>query len=174
MTLERLSASGWSTVVTVAREAGELVALVGEDLEDAVGLAQRRVGAVDDRAEVVAAGGEPGAEVVEDEAEAVAVGRAVDVVDQVEVDRLAVVLEGQQALALPWLAFGDLARARAAAADRAPRGCVGVQSTKLSPIRDCGRIDARGVLAEVLEAVVVDRDDDHGLARDRRAAVLER
>ena len=87
--------------VAVAGEAGELVVLVGEDLQHAVGLAQGGVGAVDDLAEVVAAGREAGAEVVEDEPEAVAVGGAVDVLDQVEVDGLAVVLQRQQALALP-------------------------------------------------------------------------
>ena len=50
------------------------------------------VGAVDDLAELVAPGGEAGSEVVEDEAEAVAVGDAVDVLEKVEVRRLAVVL----------------------------------------------------------------------------------
>ena len=126
--------------VAVAGEAGELVVLVGEDLEHAVGLAQGGVGAVDDLAEVVAAGGEAGAEVVEDEAEAVAVGGAVDVLDQVDVDGLAVVLERAAGAGPPPARRPRSPPARAAARWPAARGWVGVQSTSFSPISDCGRM----------------------------------
>ena len=95
MTLVRLRASGSSARVAVARQAGELAVLESEDVEHPVGLAQGRVGAVDHLAEVVAPRGEAGAEVVEDQAEAVAIGHALDVLDQVEVDRCAVVLQRQ-------------------------------------------------------------------------------
>ena len=94
--------------------------------EHPVGLAERRVGAVDHLAEVLAAAGEAGAELVEDQPEAVAVGRAVDVLDQVEVDRLAVVLERQQALARAGLAVRDLlelGRRRRARRRAAGSGC---------------------------------------------------
>ena len=74
----------------------------------------RRAGfdALDDLGEVVAAGREAGAEVVEDEPEAVRIRLLHDVVDQVEVDRLAVALERQQVLALARLAVGDLLELR--------------------------------------------------------------
>ena len=157
--------------VAVAGEAVELVVLVGEDLEDAVGLAQGRVGAVDDGAEVVAAGGEAGAEVVEDEAEAVAVGGAVDVLDQVEVDGLAVVLERQQALALPGpvLDLLELGRRLLAGGAGLGRGAV----DELLADQRLRADDAGGVLAEVLEGVVGDVQDDDGLAGDGVGAALE-
>ena len=68
------------------------------------------------------------------------VGLAHDVVDQVEVDRLAVALERQQVLALARLAVGDLLELAAAARCPAARGWVGSHSTNFSPISDCGRI----------------------------------
>ena len=139
VTCSRFSGERLEDRVAVGGEAGELVVLVGEDLEDAVGLAQGGVGAVDDGAEVVAAGGEAGAEVVEDEPEAVAVGGAVDVLDQVEVDGLAVVLERQQALALP-RSRPRSARARGAAPRRARGAGSGCSRRSFSPISDCGRM----------------------------------
>ena len=105
--------------VAVGREGLELVALVGEDLEDAVRLAQGGVRAVDHGAEVVAAGGEAGAELVEDDPEAVAVGRPVDVVDQVQVDRLAVRLDAAAGAGPRPAGRRGPPRARAAAASRA-------------------------------------------------------
>src|SRR6185503_16560301 len=77
----------------VADEAGEVLALPGElsellvlrseRREDLVGLLQRRVGATDHGGEVGAAGGESGAEVVEDQAEAIDLGLPGDVLDEV-------------------------------------------------------------------------------------------
>ena len=112
-------------------------------------LVSRRAGfgAVDDLGEVVAAGGEPGAEVVEDQAEAVGVGLAHDVVDEVEVDRLAVRLERQEALALAGLALLDHRRAPAAA--RCPRRAAGSARTRRTSRRAAtaagsGRMRPRG------------------------------
>ncbi len=163
VTLVRLRASGSSTRVAVAREAGELAVLEGEDVEHPVGLAQGRVGAIDHLAEVVAPGGEAGAEVVEDQPEAVAVGDALDVLDQVEVDGGAVVLQGQQALALAGLALGDLLQLGRRLLTRGAglgRGAVDVAlpDQRLRPD------DAAGVLAEVLEPAVLDVEDGHRLA----------
>ena len=58
----------------VACQLRQLVALGSEDREQAVGVAQRRVGAADNLGEVFAARGEAGAQLVEDEAEALRVG----------------------------------------------------------------------------------------------------
>ena len=59
-------ASGASTVSeSVASWASDVV-LAGQDLEHLVGVAERRVGAVDDRVEVRAARRQAGAELVED------------------------------------------------------------------------------------------------------------
>ena len=62
------------------------------------------------RRQVVPPRRETGPEVVEDQAETVGVGLLHDVVDEVEVDRLAVRLQRQEALSLPRLALGDLLR----------------------------------------------------------------
>ena len=113
---------------------------------------------------VVAAGGEPGAELVEDQAEAVRVRLAVDVVDEVEVDRLAVVLQRQEVLAGARLAVGDLLERAAAPASGRARLRSAEQSTNFSPSSDCGRIRQRGVAAEVLEAGVGDLEHDDRLA----------
>ena len=74
--------------------------LVGQDREHLVGLAQRRVGAVDDLVQLVAAAGQAGAELAQQDREALAVGQPQDVVEQVEVHRRAGVRERQQPLAL--------------------------------------------------------------------------
>ena len=125
--------------VPVAGERGELGVLVGEDLEDAVGLAQGGVGAVDDLAELVAAGREAGSEVVEDEAEAVAVGDAVDVLEQVEVHRLAVVLQRQQALALAGPPSG-ISSSSGGGSEPGRAAGSGCSPRSVSPISDCGRM----------------------------------
>ena len=88
-TCSRSRASGAERRVGVARQPREHAVLAGQDREHLVGLAQRRVGAVDDLVELLAAAGEAGAELVEQDREALAVGQAHDVVDQVEVDRRA-------------------------------------------------------------------------------------
>ena len=103
-----------------AASLAELLVLAGELGEHPVGLAQRRVGAPDDRGEVLPAGREPGAEVVEDQPEAVGVGLAHDVVDQVDVDFLAVVLQRQEVLPGSGLAVGDHVQRRRRLGARAP------------------------------------------------------
>ena len=101
-TASRSRASGASDRVGVdAPAARASLFWRGEDREHLVDLAQRRVGAADDLVEVLAAAGQAGAELVEDDRQPLAVGRAHDVVDQVEVDRLAsCLLDRQQVLAL--------------------------------------------------------------------------
>ena len=74
--------------VAVARQVGEHAVLVGEDGEDLVGLLQRRVGVGHRLAQVAAAPGQAGAQLVEDDGQPLAVGQAQRVVEQVEVDRL--------------------------------------------------------------------------------------
>ena len=60
--------------VAVLGELGELLVLLGEGGEDLVGLLERGVGATNHVREVGAAGGEAGAEVVEDQPEALDLG----------------------------------------------------------------------------------------------------
>ena len=103
----------------VGGELGQLVALGVEDADQAVDVAQRRVGPLDRRLDVGAAAGEAGAEFVEDQAEALRVGQFVDVVDQVRVDAGAVVLQRQQVLAGAGLAGRDLLQRRRRLASRA-------------------------------------------------------
>ena len=74
--------------VAVAGQVGEHAVLAGEDREDLVGLLERRVGVDDGLAQVAAAPGQAGAQLVEDDRQALAVGQAQRVVDQVEVDGL--------------------------------------------------------------------------------------
>ena len=81
--------------VPIARQTRQLPALLGQDVQHPVGLAKRRIGSVDHLAEVLAASGEPGPQLVEDQPEPVAEGQALDVLNQVEVDRCAVVLQRQ-------------------------------------------------------------------------------
>ena len=120
-------------------------------VEDLVGLLERRVGVADGLAQVAAAPGQAGAQLVEDDRQALAVGQAQDVVDQVEVDRLGGVRDRQQVLALARPVL-DLAQLRRAAGRPAGRGWVGVHSTNFSPISDCGRIVHSASRAEVVEA----------------------
>ena len=73
-------------LVGVARQVGERAVLLGQDREQLVGLAQGRVGAVDDLVQLVAAPGQAGAELAQQDREALAVGQPQDVVEQVDVD----------------------------------------------------------------------------------------
>ena len=104
----------------VAGQLGELVALVGEDAEQGVDVAQDRVGPLDQDLEVLAAPGQAGAEFVEDQPEALRVGQRLDVVDQVRVDAGAAAAERQQVLAFARLAVGDLLQRRRRLACPAP------------------------------------------------------
>ena len=133
-----------------------------EDLEHAVDLLERRVGTADDRVDLLAAAGEAGAELVEDQREPLPVGQAHDVVDQVEVDRPLGVRHRQQVLALA-RPRGRSSPAPAAARVPTARFCVGEHSTNFSPISDCGRTWQLGVAAEVLVRRVVDGEHDRGL-----------
>ena len=148
--------------VGVARQVGDHLVLLGEDLQHLVDLLQRRVGAADDHAQVLAAAGDADAEVGEDDRQALAHRLAHDVVEQVDVDRLGVVLDRQQVLALARRPPRS-ARAPAAAPRRRARCSVSVHSTKRSPISDCGRTMQLASLAEVLVAGVLDVEHDGGL-----------
>ena len=151
---------------------GEAVALGGEDAEEAVDVAQDRVGALDQDFEVVAATGQAGAEFVEDEPEALRVGQRLDVVDQVRVDAGAVAAERQQVLARPGLAGGDLLQRRRRRRARRPRQGRAAVDELLADQRLRPDL-AAGVAAEVLEAGVGDVHDDDRLAGNRdRLAVL--
>ncbi len=138
-TRARTFASGCKRLVGVDRQFREHVVLAGEDREHLVEFLQRRVGALDDFAEVAAAPGEAGAEFVEDDREALLFGQPVDVAEQVDVDRARGVLHraaGTGRRLLPWriLCSGG------GSGVPSTRGCVGRQSTYFSPISACGRI----------------------------------
>ena len=139
-TCARSRASGSSAWSPSRREVGERLVLAREDLQHLVGLAQRRVRAVDDLVQLGAAAGQRGAELVDQEREPLAVGQPHDVVDQVEVDRRARPLERQH--------VPGPRRPRRPGSPRAPgwSELPGSHSTNFSPISDCGRIVQRGVL----------------------------
>ncbi len=149
--------------VGVDRELHELAVLAGERRQDLVRFPQRRVRALDDLRELVAAGGEAGAEIVEDQAEAVRIGLFHDVVDEVEVDRLAVLLERQQILPLAGLSLGDLLEGRGRRRRRSPR----LGELALDELLTDQRLrpdQAGGVGPEILKSGIGDRHHDHGLA----------
>ncbi len=149
--------------VGVDGELGEALVLLGEDREHPVGLLEGGVGALDHFAERLAAGGEAGAEVVEDEPELVGLGLLVDVVDEVDVDGLAVVVDRQEVLALAGLAVSDDAergRRLAGGGARLRRLAVDELLTEQRLRAD----DAAGVRAAVLEAGVADVHHDDRLA----------
>ena len=87
-TRARSRASGARIVSELTASCSSTRVLLGQDLEHLVGLAQRRVGAPDDLVEVRAAAREPGAELVEDQRQPLALGLAHRVADQVDVHRL--------------------------------------------------------------------------------------
>ena len=126
-------------LLTVDGELGQFVTLVVELLDQGRRVAQDRVGALDDLLEVLATTGERRPQFVEDQAEALCVGQALDVVDQVRIDAGAVALDRQQVLTGAGLAVRDLLEGWRR---RSPRGSwlVGRQSTTFSPISDWGRI----------------------------------
>ena len=86
-TCARSRASGAERRVRVAGEVGQRAVLRREQREDLVGLLERRVGAADDLVELLAAAGQAGAELGDDQRQPLAVGQAHDVVEEVEVDR---------------------------------------------------------------------------------------
>ena len=129
----RSRASGCEHAVRVRREPGERAVLAGEDLQHLVRLAQRRVRAVDDLVEVLAPAREAGAELVQQDREALAIGQPQDAVEQVEVDRRARVRDR---------AAGARPRRRPRRSSRAA-GCPalpGSHSTNFSPISPWSRI----------------------------------
>ncbi len=147
--------------VAVARQLLQRVVLRGEDRQHLVDLAQRRVGAADDLVEVGAAAGDARAELVEDDRQARLLRLARDVVDQVEVDRLARVLDRQQVLALA-LAVLDLLQLRG----RLRGGLSRLRRLALDELLADQRLradHALGVAAEVLVALVLDVEHDDGL-----------
>ena len=153
--------------VAVAGELAELLVLAGQLGQHPVGLAERRVGAPDDRRQVLAPSGEPGPQVVEDQPEAIGVGLAHDVVDQVDVHCLAVVLQRQEVLAGSGLAIWNLVQRRRQRRARRPRQ-GGLAVDVFLPQKRLGTDQAGGVLAKVLEASLVDLHHDHRLAGIRR------
>ena len=82
--------------VGVARQRVDRAPVGGEDLEHLVGLAQGGDGPAQRRVEVLAAAGEPDAELGEDEAEALARRAAQDVEDHVGRDRAGRLLDGDR------------------------------------------------------------------------------
>ena len=159
----RCSDSGCRIVSLSCGELGELLVLLGEGGEDLVGLLERGVGATNHVREVGAAGGETRAEVVEDQPEALDLGLTGDVVDQVEVDLLAVVLDRQPVLAGADLAVGDLLERRRRLRLRGPR--LGRLALDVLLAEQRLRPDqAGGVGEEVLEAGIVDAEHRDGLA----------
>ncbi len=155
---ERLERSG-----TVFGEVVERLGLSLEQRQELVRLAQRRVAAHDDLLEVFAAGREADAELVQDQSEPVRVGLAHDVVDQVEVDCLAVVLDREEALALAGLALLDyLQLRRRIGARRARLGRLALD--ELLAEERLRANQAGGVLAPVLKARVGDPHHDDRLA----------
>ena len=123
--------------VGVDGERRELLVLAREQSQHLVDLAQRGVGAPDHLVEVLAAAGEPDAQLVEDDRQALALGLAHDVVEQVEVHGLLVFSTGSRRWPLPGPSSIS-ASSRGGSASTA-RCCVGSHSTNFSPISDCGR-----------------------------------
>ena len=115
--------------VAVAGQVGEHPVLVGEDREDLVGLLERRVGVADGLAQVAAAPGQAGAQLVEDDRQALAVGQAQRVVDQVEVDGLGGLRDRQQVLALAGPAARSCAASAPAGRSRAAAGSACTRRT---------------------------------------------
>ena len=85
--------------VGVARELGQGAVLAAQDGQHVVGLLEGGVGAADDVAQVLTATSEPGAELVEDDRQALAVGQAQDVGHQVQINRAGGLRCRQQVLA---------------------------------------------------------------------------
>ena len=147
--------------VGVAREVGQHLVLRRQDLEDLVDLPERRVGAADDLVDLLAAAGEAGPQLGEDQREPLAVGQAHDVVDQVEVDRLLGVLDRQQVLALALAALDLAQRRRRLGVDGAL-----LRRRALDELLADQRLRAdlaAGVGAEVLVRRVLDVEHHHGL-----------
>ena len=111
VTLLRSRASGASTRSSRGRGRPAPV-LAGQDLHDPVGLLQRRVGVADRLAQRLALAGEARPQLVEDDRQPLAVGQAEGVDDQVGVDRLARLLDRDEALALAVPSVRDPAQRR--------------------------------------------------------------
>ena len=169
----RCSDSGAEDRVAVLGQPGELLVLLRERGEDLVGLLERRVGSPDHRREVGTAGCQARAEVIEDQPEALDLGLAGDVVDEVEVDLLAVVLDRQEVLAGAVLAVRDLLERRRRLGARSAR--LGGLALDVLLAEERLRADqAGGVAQEVLEARVGDAEDRDGLAGVLVAVALDR
>ena len=122
------TASFASTLFSLARIASTLFEFL-----------QRRIGAADHFVQIAAATGEAGAELVEDDREALALGQSRDVAEQVDVDRACVFCTGSRYWPLPSRPLAIFFSGGASGVP-ATRGCVGRQSTNFSPISACGRI----------------------------------
>ena len=105
-------------LVGVDRQFRQHLVLAGEDRQHAVEFLQCGVGATNDHVEVGAAPGQPGAELVDQDREALALGQPRDVAEQVDVDRAVSVLHGKQVLARCLRVRGRSSSAGAAAACR--------------------------------------------------------
>ena len=147
--------------VGVDRELLEHGVLVGQDLEHLVGLAQRRVRPPDDLVEVAAAPGHRGAELIEDQRQPLALGRAHGVADQVDVDRLGRVLDRQQALALARPVFDHVELRRRIGVSGADLGRLALDEALADQVLRAD--DAARVAAEVLVAGLGDLEHDRGL-----------
>ena len=147
---------GGADAVGALDELGDQPVLAAQDRDRLVGLAQRRVGAADDLVQVLRAAGQAGAELGEDDPEALAVGAAHDVLDQVERHRRRGLLDR------------ECARRRAARCAPLPTS----QSTKYSPISDCWRTAQRASLRSVSKPGS-ETFDGHDHAVGRLAVELE-
>ena len=154
--------------IGVAGKPLQRAVLPSQDRKHLVRLAQRGIRTLDDLRELLPPCGEPGSEVVQDQAEAVRIGLPHDVVHEIEVHGLAVLLERQEALPLAPAALLDDLELRGRLRARSP----GLRRLALQELlaKQRLRVDqAGGVLPEVLKAGVVDLHDDHCLPGLRRA-----
>ena len=119
----RAHAGPWpQRLVGVDRELREHLVLARKDREHLFEFRERRVRALDDRVQVAAPVGEPGTEFVEDDREALAFGKALDVSEQVDVDGAVVVARRAADTGLRLPARRGSASAAAAAAPLRTRG----------------------------------------------------
>ncbi len=148
-------------LVGVNGQLGQHVVLAGEDREHLVQFLQSGVRAADDHVQVASTPGQTDAEFVEDDRQALALGQARDVVEQVGVDRAVGVLDGQELLAGP---FADADRPQRRRRRRAFHAWLRGQAVdELLSEQRLGTNRAAGVRAKVLEAGIFDVQHDRRL-----------
>ncbi len=147
-------------------EIGQHLVLFREDRQHLFEFLQSRIGAADDGVQVRAATGEAGAEFVEDDRQALGLGQARDVAEQVDFHRAMGVRHRQQHLTGAFLARGNRFQGRRQW--RAFDARLGGQAVHELLADQRLRADcAARVFAEVLEAGVGDVEHDRGLCLRR-------